>query len=91
MKKIILSEIDKSKKYKLFINNFDISETHKNVKVENGSDIIQFLKRYYNIADMITDEQDFPRISKVKDEKSFFEYLQNRKSPGCDKIELFEV
>lgn len=90
MKKIKLSKIAKNKKYELEINESKVFQLHE-IETKNGSDIIRALKKYYNMGDMICDEQDFPGRSGVKDEKSFLEYLENRKSPGCDKIELFEV
>ena len=85
MKKTDISKIDKNKKYKLVING-----KKYNTKALKGINIIQHLKRYYNMADMICDSQDFPGKLKIKNEKDFFEYLQNRRSPGCDSIELFE-
>ena len=94
MNKIKLSEIKRDKRYKIIVNGFDSSELNKlllkplKIRSDKGSDIISYLKRYYNMGDMICGEQG---ISGVKDEKSFLEYLQNRKSPGCDKIELFEI
>jgi len=82
MKKIKLSEIKKDKKYRLSINTKEPAEF--NTKSQDSSFVIQFLKRYYNMGDMICDGE-------IKDEKEFLEYLQNRKSPGCDNIELFEI
>lgn len=82
MKKIELSKIDKNKKYKLVINKVEVRFVKG--KCEEPIDIINYLKDYYNFGDMICDEE-------VKNEKEFLEYLPNRKSPGCDKIELFEV
>ncbi len=82
MNKIKLSKINKSKKYKLVINGAECCLKLNNMEDSGG--VIKFLKDYYNFADMITEE-------KVKNEEEFLEYLQSRKSPGCDKIELFEI